>query len=146
MDEKKRILIADDDEHIVKLLARRLKEENYDVIAAYDAVNAVAKARSEKPDLILLDLKMPAGGGLNVFESLKLLSNTVFTPVIFMTGFPNPELQEKIKEMGATDFIVKPFGGKELFTKVKKALGEPVKHTRQEGAGDGSGDSETSFA
>ena len=127
----KKILIVDDDKQIVLLLASRLKANKYEIIAAYDAVQAVAKAFSEKPDLILLDIKMPAGGGISVMDNLSNSADTAVIPVIVITAYPSAEIQQKVKEMGAVDFISKPFKAEEVLLKVKKALGE----VGQEGQG-----------
>jgi CheY-like chemotaxis protein len=91
---------------------------------AYDAVQAVAKAFREKPDLILLDIKMPAGGGISVMENLRNSADTAATPVIVITAFPSSEIQQKAKEMGAVDFISKPFKAEDVLSKIRQALGE----------------------
>ena len=121
---KKIILIADDEPNVVRLIAARLKANNYDVTTAFDAVFAVKKAREDKPDLIILDIRMPAGGGINVFENLRMICETMMIPVIFITAHPSEEIERRVMEMGAAAFIAKPFNPDELLAKVKKALGE----------------------
>jgi CheY-like chemotaxis protein len=125
----KKILIVDDDRQIALLLASRLKAHKYEVVVAFDAVQAVAKAFSEKPDLILLDIKMPAGGGISVMDHLRNSVDTVSTPIIIITAYPSPEIQQKAKEKGAVDFISKPFKAEDVLLKIAKALEE----TSQEG-------------
>jgi len=120
----KKILIVDDDKQIVLLLASRLKANKYEIVVAYDAMQAVAKAFSEKPDLILLDIKMPAGSGISVMDNLSNSTETALTPVIVITAYPSPEIQQKVKEMGAVDFISKPFKAEDLLPRIRKALGE----------------------
>ncbi|MEM7816479.1 MAG: response regulator [Candidatus Aenigmatarchaeota archaeon] len=120
----KKILVVDDEPNILLVLASRLKANNFEVITASDGFYAVKKAREEKPDLIILDIRMPAGGGMSVFESLKIIPDTAIIPVIFITAHPTPQLEQKAKEMGAVDFISKPFDADELILKIKKALGE----------------------
>jgi DNA-binding response OmpR family regulator len=127
----KKILIVDDDQQIVLLLASRLKANKYEIAVAYDAIQAVAKAFSEKPDLILLDIKMPAGGGISVMDNLRNSAATSVIPVIVITAYPNPEIQQKVLEMGAVDFISKPFKAEDVLSRIRKALGE----TGQEGEG-----------
>ena len=127
----KKILIVDDDQQIVLLLASRLKANKYEIAVAYDAIQAVAKAFSEKPDLILLDIKMPAGGGISVMDNLRNSATTSVIPVIVITAYPNPEIQQKVLEMGAVDFISKPFKAEDVLSRIRKALGE----TGQEGEG-----------
>jgi DNA-binding response OmpR family regulator len=120
----KKILIVDDDKQIVLLLASRLKANNYEIAVAYDALQAVAQAFSEKPDLILLDMKMPAGSGISVMDDLKNSTNTALIPVIIITAYPSIEIQQKVKEMGAVGFISKPFKAEDLLPRIRKVLGE----------------------
>src|SRR4030066_122900 len=127
----KKILIVDDDKQIALLLASRLKANQYEVVVAYDAMQAVAKALREKPDLILLDIKMPAGSGISVMDNLRNSAATSVIPVIVITAYPSPEIQQKVIEMGAVDFISKPFKAEDVLSRIRKALGE----TGQEGEG-----------
>jgi len=120
----KKILVVDDDPTILRLIATRLKANNYNVVTAPDAVYAVKKAHEEKPDLIILDIKMPAGGGMSVIENLKMASNTMLIPIICITAEASPEVKRKAIELGAEDFLAKPFHAEELLARVKKALGE----------------------
>ncbi|MCX6571247.1 MAG: response regulator [Candidatus Aminicenantes bacterium] len=120
----KKILIVDDDKRIVLLLASRLKANNYEIAVAYDALQAVAQAFSEKPDLILLDMKMPAGSGVSVMDDLRNSTNTALIPVIVITAYPSIEIQQKVKEMGAVGFISKPFKAEDLLPRIRKVLGE----------------------
>jgi DNA-binding response OmpR family regulator len=120
----KKILIVDDDKQIVLLLASRLKANNYEIAVAYDALQAVAQAFSEKPDLILLDMKMPAGSGVSVMDDLRNSTNTALIPVIVITAYPSTEIQQKVKEMGAVGFISKPFKAEDLLPRIRKVLGE----------------------
>jgi CheY-like chemotaxis protein len=120
----KKILVVDDDKEITLLLASRLKANKYEIVVAYDAVQAVAKAFKEKPDLILLDIKMPAGGGITVMDNLRNSAVTAVIPIIVITAYPSPEIQQKVKEMGAVDFISKPFKAEDVLPRIRKALGE----------------------
>jgi len=118
----KKILVVDDEPNIVKMICSRLAANNYEVIAAYDGVQAVEKAHKEKPDLIILDIKMPAGTGVNVYEYLKKSADTAIIPVIFITAYPEKDIKKKVLAMGAKDFITKPFKADVMLTKVKEAL------------------------
>ena len=124
MTMAKKILVVDDDTDIVLLLASRLRANRYDVIVAHDAIQAVDKAIREKPDLILLDIKMPAGSGVSVMEHLRDSSETVLIPVIVITAYPSPELQQQIKDMGAKGFISKPFTAEDVLPRIRTILGE----------------------
>jgi DNA-binding response OmpR family regulator len=120
----KKILIVDDEPHIVRLLASRLRADNYEVRVACDGYQCIKVAREERPDLIILDIKMPAGGGLHAFETLRALPDTILTPVIFITAYASEEIRKQVLEMGAEDFITKPFDSDDLMRKVRKALGD----------------------
>ena len=106
---KKKILIVDDEPGIVRLLSMRLKMKGYEVFTAYDGMEGVKVAVQETPDLILLDIKMPHGGGIGAFERLIQIDSTKAIPVIFMTAFPTEEIQTQVRKMGAKDCISKPF-------------------------------------
>ena len=120
----RKILIADDDRNIVSLLSSRLKAHHYEVVAAYDAVQTLHQAHKEKPDLIILDIRMPAGSGISILDNLKMSVNTSTTSIIVMTAYPSEEIRQRILEMGAVDFIAKPFKPEEVLQKVRQALGE----------------------
>lgn len=119
---KKKILVVDDEAQIVRLLSLRLQANNYDVIAAYDGYQCVQMAKEEKPDLILLDIKMPMGGGIKAFETLRVNTFTEKIPVIFITAFPSVEIKKQVIDMGANGFIAKPFSSKELLKKIKSII------------------------
>lgn len=120
----KKILIVDDDQEIVMLIAARLRANQYEIVVANDAVQAIFKARKEKPDLILLDNRMPAGSGLSVLATLRQTSDKILTPIIFITAYPSEKIKEEALEKGATDFIGKPFDANDLLGKIRKAFGE----------------------
>jgi DNA-binding response OmpR family regulator len=119
-----KILIADDEYNIVKLLSSRLQANGYEVIQAFDGNQAFEIAVKEKPDLILLDYNMPGCKGTTVLERLRESNHSFLTPVIFVTAFTDEETKNKVMEMGACDFIGKPFDPDEVLIKIKKALGE----------------------
>jgi DNA-binding response OmpR family regulator len=123
MSMPKKILVVDDELNVLKVIASRLKANNYDVVTASDGTYAVKRALEEKPDLIILDIKMPAGGGISVFENLRRLDSVMTTPVIFITAHPTEEIKKQVLEMGAEDFVAKPFDPDDLLAKVRKALG-----------------------
>jgi DNA-binding response OmpR family regulator len=117
-----KILIADDDRDILMLLASRLRANNYEVVTALDCSQAIKKAYSEKPDLILMDIRMPMVGGMRAFSNLKMYSRTENIPVIFITAYPGKEVEQEAREMGAADFIAKPFETNQLLLKIRKVL------------------------
>jgi DNA-binding response OmpR family regulator len=117
-----KILIADDDPDILATLEMRLKANHIQVVKAEDCNSAIKLAYAEQPDLILMDIKMPTIGGISAFDSMKMYSRTKNIPVIFITAFPGQEVREKAMELGAADFVAKPFDSDELIAKIKKVL------------------------
>jgi CheY-like chemotaxis protein len=120
MPEK--ILIVDDEPHILRLLASRLRANHYTVIAASDAPQGFRAANEEKPDLILLDIRLPGKDGPSLFNNLKESNLTSHIPVIFITAYPQKNVRESVLALGAVDFIAKPFNAEDLLRKVEKAL------------------------
>jgi DNA-binding response OmpR family regulator len=122
MGEKKKILIVDDERDIVKVLMIRLQANGYEVVTAFDGAQGVFMAHKEKPDLIILDIRMPAGDGFSVAERLKSSTYTFTIPVIFLTGSPETSAEEKAMELGARFYIKKPYDPEELLDAVKRAI------------------------
>jgi DNA-binding response OmpR family regulator len=122
MGEKKKILIVDDERDIVKALTIRLQGAGYDVVTAFDGAQGVFMAHKEKPDLIILDVRMPAGNGFSVAERLKRSDHTLTIPVIFLTGSPETNAEEKARAVGARFYIKKPYDPEELLDAIKRAL------------------------
>ncbi len=120
----KKILLVEDDPHIVETVSSRLKARGYDVKAARDGLQAVKKAHQERPDLIILDVRVPAGNGISVAEKLKLSDDTALIPVIFITGYASKDVRQKALEVGAKGLLTKPFAAEDLLPKVRSVLGE----------------------
>lgn len=116
------LLIVDDNPTNVELLAAQLKPFDYDLRFAYDGDEALKKITEEPPDLVLLDLMMPRLSGYEVCQAIKKDKNTQLIPVIIITALK--DLNDKIKaiEMGADDFLMKPFNKVELVTRIKSLL------------------------
>jgi DNA-binding response OmpR family regulator len=122
MRTKKKILIVDDERDIVKALAIRLQSRGYQTVVAFDGAQGVFMAHKEKPHLILLDIRMPAGDGFSVAEKLKESKSTRKIPVIFLTGSPELEAEEKAMALGARFYIKKPYDPEELLDAIERAL------------------------
>ena len=117
------ILIVEDDEKLAIALAVRLKASGYRVVAAYDALAGVCQAVKHEPDLILLDIAMPLGGGWSVAERIKSMSNTAAIPIIFITASKEPGLRERAFERhGSVGFLEKPFEASDLISIIAEAL------------------------
>jgi CheY-like chemotaxis protein len=118
-----KILIVDDDQDIRRLLAIRLKAKGHEPVFAGDAISAINQARKEQPELILLDLMMPAGDGYVVIERLKAMPALEGIPVIVLSAL-DPKTQEtKLAGGGAEAFFQKPFDHDELMVAIEQALG-----------------------
>ena len=120
----KKILIADDDPQIIRILGLHLRAGGYEVIVAYDAMQAFAQALREKPDLVIMDIQMPAGGGMSALGKLQTSAKTAAIPVIVLTGVPGGQVKQTVLRLGAIDFIPKPFKAADVLAIVKRALGE----------------------
>jgi DNA-binding response OmpR family regulator len=122
--EKKRILLVDDEKDLVETLTFRLTTNNYEVINAYDGQEGLEKARSEKPDLIILDLMLPKMDGYKVCGLLKSDTRYSKIPVVMFTARAQESDKQMGEEVGADAYITKPFDPKVLLTKVQELLGE----------------------
>lgn len=120
----KKILIVDDETNIVRVLTSRLEANNYEVCAAFDAVHGLRMAIKEQPDLILMDIKMPAGDGASVYEKIKKSEDTAIIPVIFITAYPSNDVLERVQELGAAGFVTKPFDSDDLVNRIREVLKE----------------------
>jgi len=118
----RKILIADDEPGVVMILGMRLRANGYQVIAAHDGAQTVELAHQEKPDLIILDIKMPEKDGYTVFEELKASANTMSIPVIFFSALPPEQTQDKATQLGANGFISKSAEPDEILAKVAEIL------------------------
>ena len=119
----KSILIIEDDQMIAKALMIRVKLAGYKAAMAHDAATGVIMARKILPDLVLLDINLPAGNGFIVAERIMTQLPTI-VPIIFLTASKDPEFLQKAKDMGAAGFYEKPFEAQELIDAIKEILGE----------------------
>ena len=119
----KKILFVDDEKDIVEVVASRLRASNYNVILAYDGQEALDKAHKEKPDLIILDLMLPKMDGYKVCGLLKTDTRYNKIPIIIFTARAQGSDMKMGQEVGADDYITKPFEPEELLGKVKKFIG-----------------------
>ncbi|MEN2983472.1 MAG: response regulator [Dictyoglomaceae bacterium] len=120
MKKSVKVLIAED-EPIVRMDLRELLEsQGYQVIGeASDGQSAVSIARREKPDVVIMDIRMP---GMDGIEAAKILTEEEIAPVIFLTAYSDKELVEKAKEVGIVAYLVKPFKETDLFPAIEIAI------------------------
>jgi len=121
--DRKRILIVDDDEDLVRILGVNLMAEGFYVSTAFDGMSAVMRAHKDQPDLIILDIKMPAGDGFSVVEKLRLSAKTFSIPIIFLSALPKEDMEEKAFAAGAMKYFSKPFDMSVLVGCIKDSLG-----------------------
>ena len=121
---KGRILVVDDEIYIVHILDFSLGMEGYEVITALDGEQALEKARAEKPDLIVLDIMMPKLDGYETCKILKAEADTKDIPVILLSA-KGRNVDQKIGfEVGADDYITKPFSPRKLVERINAILGQ----------------------
>ena len=116
----KRILIVDDEANIARIIKFNLEREGFSVETLEDGMTALAFAKREAPDLIVLDLLMPKMDGWHVAEALKRDPETARIPILMLSVVSD---REKGLEMGASSYLTKPFSLEDLFRKVRDLLG-----------------------
>ena len=103
----KRVLVIDDDVLLVRLIEHNLSQVEVQVLKAYSGYEGISLARTQQPDLVILDIVLPDMGGIAVLKKLLEISPDI--PIIMITGYDNIERAEKCLKMGARDYITKPF-------------------------------------
>ncbi|NOR47614.1 MAG: response regulator [Methanosarcinaceae archaeon] len=121
-DTRQKILIVDDELDALTALKRALEADNYNVVEAADGLSAIEKVKTEKPNVVLLDLMMPEMDGIEACKHLKSDPKYKHIPIIMLTA--KGEIDNKIEgiEMGADDYVTKPFNLHELKARIKMVL------------------------
>ncbi|SRR5881396_656427 len=117
-----KILVIDDDKTFTAMAASLLRSAGYSPVVAFDAMQGFMFAQRESPALILLDLSMPAGGGMQLLDKLRDSRKTQNVPVIVVTGTGGPGVEADTKAKGVIAVITKPVDSKALIEQVKQAL------------------------
>ena len=123
---KGKILVVDDEIYIVHILDFSLGMEGYEVVTALDGEQALEKVKSEKPDLIVLDIMMPKLDGYEVCKSIKSNATTQHIPVILLSAKGRNVDQKLGFDVGADDYITKPFSPRKLVERINQLLGQTV--------------------
>lgn len=119
----KKILIIEDDKFLRELISRKISDEGFDVAEAVDGEEGVKKVKTEKPDLILLDLILPGVDGFEVLSRVKEDLNSASIPVIILSNLGQKEEVEKGLKLGAVDYLIKAhFTPGEIVEKIKAIL------------------------
>ncbi|MBI3962263.1 MAG: response regulator transcription factor [Deinococcus sp.] len=119
MSGKVKILVVEDQEDTAHLLQLELSEEGYQVLVAHDGINGLSMAREHSPDLVVLDVGLPGIGGLDVLRRLRKTSNV---PIILLTGYDSAEDQVTGLDLGANDYVTKPFSPDVLMSRIRAQL------------------------
>ena len=114
-----KILVVDDDKKIVELIALYLKKDGYQVLTAYDGKQAIELTRRRQPDLIVLDLMLPQVDGMDVCRILRVESQV---PIIMLTGRSTDDDKLEGLDLGADDYVTKPFNPRELLARIRAVL------------------------
>lgn len=120
--EQKKILIADDNENIREALTYLLEDEGYNLSLAKDGVETLQKVKEVHPDILFLDIMMPEMNGYDVCRAIKSDPSLKNTYIIMLTAKGQVAEQERGKEVGADEYIVKPFSPMEILSKIKNIL------------------------
>lgn len=119
-----KILLVEDDTTLARATVRILVAKGYQVVVAFDGLSAVALARKEQPDLVILDIGLPAGGGVSVLERLRSLPPTSMVPVIVVSGWIAFEQQMDLESSGVEAILHKPVPPDVLVDAVQAALSD----------------------
>lgn len=119
---QKKILIIEDSKDLAEVLSMRLQYEGFDVISAFDGAEGFRKAQTEKPDLVILDLLLPKMDGREAIMELKLDEKTRDLPIIALTGIAEEFNKAFTLQLGARDYIQKPFDSKYLVQRIRDIL------------------------
>lgn len=120
--DKKTILVVDDEKSIMELLVFNLQKEGYNTLEAYDGVTAVDMAINQKPDLILLDVMIPKLDGISVCKKIRYALNISNIPILMISAKDTESDKIVGLEMGADDYITKPFQIREVMARIKANL------------------------
>ncbi len=121
-ETKVTILLADDEEDIKIVVRMFLESSGYEVVTAYDGLDAVEKIRDCKPDLILMDIMMPVMDGIEVTRQIKERDETKDIPVVMLTAAAQSTMVERAMQAGAADYLSKPFEPEHMLEIIKKHL------------------------
>ncbi|NUP89023.1 MAG: response regulator [Candidatus Sumerlaeia bacterium] len=122
MSDKKKILLADDEEDVKTIVEVFLQSKGFEVVTAFDGLSALDLVRTERPDLILLDVMMPVVNGFEVCTRLKSDPATRDIPIIMLSAMGQAESVDRGLAAGAADYMVKPFDPVQLLEMIQRHL------------------------
>ena len=116
------ILVVDDEPDILKVVSFRLKRAGYNVVSAADGEEALKLVQKEKPDLILLDIRLPSIDGYEICKRIKSNNALKHTPIIFLTASSGARIVDAVKKFKADGYLIKPFEPEELLKAVESII------------------------
>lgn len=117
-----KILVIEDDVNISKALKVRLQYEGHAIINAFDASSGYLIALKETPDLVILDISMPGGNGLDVCKKINESTELLATPIIFLTANKAPDIREQAESLGCEAYFEKPYDSDQLIKAVSRSI------------------------
>ncbi len=120
----KRVLIAEDEPHIVESLSFVLQRKGYEVEAVFDGETALAQLRNRRPDVMILDVMLPRVNGFEVLKQVKSDAALHSVPVIILTAKGQAQDRRMAEEIGADGFMTKPFSNQEVIDEVRRLTGD----------------------
>ncbi len=123
-EKRSKILIIDDDDALADVLSRRLQKQGYETIAAESGHAGRAKARSARPALIVLDLRLPDTDGFSLCEQLADCPQTCAIPVIILSGLEEPDILRRCRSAGCRYYLRKPYDPNALLVLIREAIRE----------------------
>ncbi|WP_420125196.1 response regulator transcription factor [Longimicrobium sp.] len=131
----RRVLVADDEPHIGRIIQMKLEQGPYEVTLVSDGRAAMEELQGDEPiDVVLLDIMMPYASGLEVLAEARRLPHRRETPIIILTAKGQDADRRQALELGATDFFTKPFSPKKLLARVDEIFGGPASGGGEDGA------------
>lgn len=124
--ENKKVVVADDEIHIVQVVAMKLRNNGFDVVTAQNGAEAYDLCLNEKPDLLITDYQMPLMTGIDLIKKLRTVQEFSCLPVIVLTARGFAIEEDVQKNLNITKFLSKPFSPKELLAHVENSIGQTV--------------------
>jgi DNA-binding response OmpR family regulator len=122
--KRRRILIVDDDDAMVDVLGQRLGRQGFEILVAASGEQGLAIARQRRPDLVVLDLRLPDADGFSICQELADSVETSSIPVIILSGMERPDIIRRSRAAGCQYFVRKPYDPNALLILVQHAMGE----------------------
>jgi DNA-binding response OmpR family regulator len=111
------------------MVSEFLRKKGFNVVPAFDSMQAMMGVRNASPKAVILDVNMPGGGGIDVIKKLKSMTKTTQIPVLIMTASLDPKVADEVRDLGADEFLTKPVDLEKLHAALLRVLGRPAEAT-----------------